>query len=59
MSAILLCPQAAAPDVKELLTQAVYEVEEIAQHEYGYLVAVSSHFSLALLLRLLVSNLLY
>ena len=59
MSSILLCPQAAAPDVEELLTQAIYEVEEIAQHKYGYLIAVSSHFSLALLLCFLVGNLLH
>ena len=57
MSAVLLCPEAVAPDVEELLAQAVYEVKQIAQHEDGYLVAISSHLSLTLLFRFFVGDL--
>lgn len=58
MCALLLRPEAALPDVEELLTQAIDEVEEVTEEKDGGLIAATTHMCLSLSLSLLVSDLL-
>ena len=58
MRALLLGPEAVLPDVKELLTEPINEVEEVTEEKDRDLVASSTHASLTFRLCLLICDLL-